>query len=97
VRTAPSKAPRTQEYALREFPRFPLVAGSFGGVEFSVVICLPNDFSVKQAETRCPHSFPSRTQLPLPKKYTRLNSCGHGLRFADTHDRMILGGLQPRT
>jgi hypothetical protein len=50
-----------------------------------MVICLPNNFSVEQAETHCLDSFLSRTQPLLPRIYKGLNF----LRFPHTHDRMI--------
>src|SRR5580700_8284551 len=81
VRTAPRKPPRTQEYS--EFPRIPRGAGSLASGVPSIMACLPNNFSVEQAETHCPHSFLSRTQPPLPKDI-------HGtelLQFPHAHDR----------
>jgi len=57
VKTAPSRAATTHEYLPREFPLIARGAGSLGSGSFSIVICMPNNFSVDQAKNHCLDSF----------------------------------------
>src|SRR5271154_722223 len=73
VRTAPSRAPSIDEYLLREFPRIATGAGSLASGAFSIVICMPNNFSVDQAKNHCLDSF---AQLLNPLKYGFVRATG---------------------
>src|ERR1700722_4407629 len=105
VRTAPRKAPRTQEYTLRDFPGVARGAGSFVSGVLSIVIYLP-ELQCKKSRNSSSAFVPIAHAPATPKGIHTIESLrseypiddvgGHGLRFARTRDRMIYEGLEDR-